>query len=116
MIKIKRVYDPIADTDGYRVFVDRMWARGLKKDTAHIDLWEKDIAPTHELRKWFGHDPEKFEEFARRYTAELLANPAFAPFKAAISQKAEQGDVTLLYSAHDQAHNNAVVLLQALSI
>uniref|UniRef100_A0AB33JC80 DUF488 domain-containing protein n=1 Tax=Prevotella sp. GTC17262 TaxID=3236797 RepID=A0AB33JC80_9BACT len=116
MIKTKRIYDPIADTDGYRVLIDRLWARGLKKDTAHIDLWKKEIAPTNELRKWFGHDPAKFEEFARRYEAELSANPVFADFKTMIRQKAEQGDVTLLYSTHDETHNNAVVLLRALSI
>ncbi|KGI60794.1 hypothetical protein HMPREF3034_01540 [Prevotella sp. DNF00663] len=116
MIKTKRIYDPVADTDGYRVLVDRLWPRGLKKETAHIDLWEKEIAPTNELRKWFGHAPEKFEEFARRYQEELQANPRFADFETMIRQESEQGDVTLLYSAHDEAHNNAVVLLNILSI
>lgn len=111
-IKLKRIYDPAEEADGYRILVDRMWPRGVKKDSAHIDLWEKEIAPSAELRKWFGHIPERFAEFSQRYEAELAANPAFAGFAKTV--KAQPGNVTLLFGAKDTEHNNAVVLAKLL--
>jgi hypothetical protein len=106
-IRIKRVYElPTAD-DGQRVLIDRLWPRGLSKEKAQIDVWEKEIAPSNELRKWFGHEPEKFEEFERRYCKELENNPSVQPF---IEMLKQHELITLLYSAHDAEHNNAVVL------
>src|SRR5674476_1690666 len=98
MINLKRVYEGASPSDGFRVLVDRLWPRGISKEEAHIDEWLRDIAPTTELRKWFGHDPEKWPEFRRRYRAELDANPeALKP----LLEAAREGDVTLLYSARD---------------
>ena len=106
-IRIKRVYElPTAD-DGQRVLIDRLWPRGLSKEKAQIDVWEKEIAPSNELRKWFGHEPEKFEEFERCYCKELENNPSVQPF---IEMLKQHELITLLYSAHDAEHNNAVVL------
>lgn len=104
---LKRVYLPPEPSDGQRVLVDRLWPRGMSKHEAKVDLWLKDVAPSSELRTWFGHDPAKWQEFGRRYTAELRANPA--PVDE-LRQLAAAGDVTLLYGAHDEAHNQAVVL------
>jgi uncharacterized protein YeaO (DUF488 family) len=104
---LKRAYDPPAPEDGTRILVDRLWPRGLKRDHARIDLWLKDIAPSTDLRSWFGHRPERWEEFARRYHAELKANPD--PLKQ-IREAASSGPCTLLYAAHDTERNNAVVL------
>lgn len=109
-LALKRVYEPPADTDGKRVLVERLWPRGLSKDRVAIDLWLKEVAPTTELRKWFGHDPEKWPEFQKRYRAELKTNPALAELR----ELASQGDVTLIYSAHDEQHNAAVVLKHVL--
>lgn len=109
-LRIKRAYLAAEEADGRRILVDRLWPRGLKKEKARIDEWQKDIPPTGELRKWFGHESERFPEFSRRYQAELDANPAAHDFAAAVSQWLEAGNVTLLYSAKDEAHNNAVVL------
>ena len=107
ILKIKRVYLPAEDSDGYRVLVDRLWPRGIKKENAKIDLWTKELAPSTELRKWFGHIPERFEEFSKRYVEELNSNPSVAP----IVEEIRQHDVvTLLYGAKDEEHNNAVVL------
>ena len=107
MIRIKRVYDPPAKEDGSRFLIDRLWPRGMKKETLHVAAWYKEVAPSNELRRWFSHDPAKWKDFQRRYRAELTANPAVCqPLLAA----AEQGDITLLYSAHDTEHNNAVAL------
>lgn len=110
-IKTKRVYDEPAPEDGYRVLVDRLWPRGLSKDKARIDWWPKQIAPSTELRKWFGHAPERFDEFAARYRLDLAANPKFEEFRQGL---AVHPVVTLLYAAHDTAHNQAVVLQQIL--
>ena len=107
--KIKRIYEPITANDGYRVLVDRLWSRGISKERAALDEWAKDIAPTNELRQWFGHDPEKFAEFASRYTEELDANSVAATLK---QQWQEHPVVTLLYSAKDIEHNQAAVLQQ----
>lgn len=106
-IRIRRVYDPPERGDGARVLVDRLWPRGLSKDRAGLAAWLKDIAPSAELRAWFGHDPERFAEFSRRYRAELAGNGAAVDELRSLIAK---GPVTLLYGAHDEAHNNAVVL------
>jgi uncharacterized protein YeaO (DUF488 family) len=107
MIKLKRVYDPVAATDGPRFLVERLWPRGIKKTALKLDAWMKDAAPTTELRQWFGHDPKKWREFRRRYFLELRANPDALD---SILKAARNGPVTLLYSSHDVEHNNAVAL------
>lgn len=106
---LKRVYEQPEETDGIRVLVDRLWPRGLKKEEAHIDLWLKEVAPSTELRKWFGHDPEKFAEFRRRYEAELTSERGKAAL-AKLRDLCKQGHVTLVFAAHDAEHSNAVVL------
>jgi len=107
MIRIKRAYEAYAKEDGARFLVDRLWPRGMKKEALHMEAWCKDAAPSNELRHWFNHDPAKWKDFQRRYRAELTASPAaWQPLLDA----AEQGDITLLYSAHDTEHNNAVAL------
>ena len=106
-VKMKRAYESPAANDGTRVLVDRLWPRGLKKSDAAIDHWAKELAPSTELRRWFGHDPDKWNEFQRRYVAELEANPvAWQPLLAA----AQAGTLTLVYGAKDTLHNDAVVL------
>jgi uncharacterized protein YeaO (DUF488 family) len=107
-IAIKRVYEPVSATDGYRILVDRLWPRGLSKDHAAVDLWLKDIAPSTELRRWFGHDPSKWDEFRRKYSAELATH---AEDVAQIRKLAKRRRVTLVYGARDTEHNDAVVLL-----
>ncbi len=112
-IKIKRVYEPSAKEDGMRILVDRLWPRGLTKQKANVDLWLKEIAPSTELRKWFGHDPEKWEGFQKRYRRELKKN------KEAISilkEKMKEQPITLLYGAKDEEHNEALVLLNYLGM
>ena len=107
MIKLKRVYDERSSTDGVRYLVERLWPRGVKKASLHLDGWVKDIAPSTELRKWFSHDPKKWEEFQRRYFAELDRTPeVWEP----ILRAARKGTVTFLFSSHDTEHNNAVAL------
>ena len=106
-VRIKRAYEPPARGDHCRVLVDRVWPRGVSKDTLKADLWLKDIAPTTELRKWFGHDVARWDEFQRRYRKELDA--AEAPLET-LRERLRQGRVTLLYGAKDEAHNQAVVL------
>ncbi|MGE5568402.1 MAG: DUF488 domain-containing protein [Rhodospirillales bacterium] len=107
MIKLKRVYEEESSDDGVRYLVERLWPRGVKKTSLRIDGWLKDAGPSTELRKWFSHDPAKWQEFRRRYFAELdRAAEAWAP----ILDAARQGTVTLLYSSHDTEHNNAVAL------
>ena len=107
MIRIKRVYEPPARGDGRRILVERLWPRGMKKEALHADAWLKEVAPSTELRRWFGHRVERWEEFRRRYRKELDANAsAWEPLLAAY----RRGTVTLLYSAHDTLHNGAVVL------
>ena len=107
MLQIKRTYDPPARADGRRILVERLWPRGMKKEALAADAWMKEVAPSTELRKWFDHRVERWEEFTRRYRAELTANPtAWQP----ILDASRRGTVTLLYSAHDVLHNGAVVL------
>ena len=107
MIKVKRIYDPPVRTDGKRVLVDRLWPRGIRKDAAKIDLWLRDIAPSSGLRKWFGHDPEKWTLFRERYARELEAK---ADMVGQLRSAAKKGTVTLLFSAKDEERNNAVAL------
>ncbi len=110
-VKLKRAYEPPSPEDGTRILVDRLWPRGLSKQKAALDCWMKDIAPSTELRKWFGHDPARWDEFQRRYFAELDAQPeAWQP----ILRAAHRGNVTLLYGARDVEHNNAVALKEYL--
>ena len=107
MIKTKRAYDPAASSDGKRFLVDRLWPRGVTKEKLQLDAWLKDVAPSDSLRKQFHHDPAKWDEFQRRYCAELDAHPtAWQP----ILQAARRGTVTLVYAARDPEHNNAVAL------
>jgi len=106
-IKLKRAYEPPALDDGIRVLIDRLWPRGVKKADAGIDEWMKEIAPSTELRKWFGHDPERWPEFRRRYKSEVRQHPE--QFDR-LRYLAQHGRLTLVFSAHDQAHNDAVVL------
>lgn len=111
--QLKRAYDPQSPDDGFRVYIDRLWPRGLSHETFHYDLWDKDIAPSTELREWFHQDPEnRWAEFAAKYSAELKAMPAFDALRRLLATKPK---VTLLYSSHDEAHNNAVVVLDALT-
>lgn len=105
--KIERIYESTASDDSYRVLVDRLWPRGISKERAALNEWNKEIAPTDELRKWFNHDPEKFPEFSRRYMKELDNNPAAAEAK---NNWNKQSAVTLLYGAKDAEHNQAIVL------
>ena len=111
-MKIKRAYAPAEESDGYRILVDRLWPRGISKEKAQIDLWLKSVAPSNELRKWFGHDPEKFPEFEQRYRAELAGSGALDELRAVLW---EHPDATLLFAAHDEEHNNAVVLKELLA-
>jgi len=107
-IKIKRVYDKYEIDDGYRIFVDRLWPRGMKKDDARIDLWFKDIAPSDELRKWFAHDPHKWEEFKKKYFEELDRKSDLV--KELVKLIKEKGKVTFLFSAKEKNFNNCVAL------
>jgi len=111
MFAIKRVYDEPADSDGFRVLTDRLWARGLTKEKARVDLWFKDVAPSTELRKWFNHDPAKWSEFKKRYRAELDESGELDALRAL---GREHKKVTLLYGAHDKEQNQAVALMEFL--
>ncbi len=110
-LRLKRAYEPVAPDDGVRILVDRLWPRGLSKVDAALDEWVKDIAPSTELRQWFGHDPERWREFRRRYKAELRQH---AQDLARIRALAKTRTVTLVYSAHDEEHNDAIVLKEVL--
>lgn len=106
-LRLKRAYDKPEDGDGQRILVDRLWPRGLSKDRAHIDHWAREVAPSDALRRWFGHDPEKWGEFQRRYREELRANGEVV---AALRDRVGGRRATLVYAAHDTQHNNAVAL------
>ena len=110
-IAVKRVYEPAARADGQRVLIDRVWPRGITKEKAALTLWLKDIAPSAELRTWFGHDPARWDEFRHRYRDELLHRPELL---GELRSLAQHGPVTLVYSAHDQLHNDAIVLRDVL--
>lgn len=106
-LKVKRVYDPASETDGVRILVDRLWPRGMTKQAARIDRWMKDLAPSHDLRRRFHHDPEQWEAFKAAYFEELAAQPAAV---ADLQTEMVRGQVTLIYAASDQQHNNALAL------
>ena len=110
-IFIKRIYEPPSTNDGYRVLVDRLWPRGIKKQDARIDEWLKEVAPSTELRKWFNHEPEKWKAFTKKYAGELRASSAYKSLQSLIEQ---HGAVTLVYAARDEHFNQAVALQQML--
>jgi uncharacterized protein YeaO (DUF488 family) len=110
-IALKRVYEPAGKDDGTRILVDRLWPRGVSTDKAKVDLWLRDIAPSDDLRKWYGHDVDKWPQFRKWYRTEISRNPDLLdPIRDALAK----GDVTLLFAAKDEAHNNAVVLKERL--
>ena len=111
MINLKRAYEKPDKQDGFRVLVERLWPRGLKKEAVALDLWLKDVAPSPELRRWFGHDPARWEEFCRRYWIELAERPAAVKV---LREKLREGNVTLVYGSRDQEHNAAVALKEFL--
>ena len=110
-VRLKRAYEPAEPADGYRVLVDRLWPRGVAKEAARLDDWARELAPSDELRRWFGHDPAKFAEFRRRYRAELAAREEKL---RELRRRARRGTVTLVYAARDPEHNDAVVLAELL--
>ncbi|MGO2768836.1 DUF488 domain-containing protein [Pseudomonas taetrolens] len=109
-VMLKRAYELPSETDGQRILVDRLWPRGVAKAKARIDLWLKDVAPSTELRQWFGHDPDKWPEFKKRYRDELKNNPALSE----LQELSRHGDITLIYGARNQSNNEAVVLKEIL--
>jgi uncharacterized protein YeaO (DUF488 family) len=113
MVRLKRAYEAASARDGYRVLVDRLWPRGVTKEGLRLQLWAKDLAPSPGLREWFGHDPARFDEFAKRYRQELRAAPAGA-LLAELARRSARGTVTLVYGARDEEHNGAVVLKDAI--
>lgn len=113
MVKLKRVYDPASRNDGYRVLVERLWPRGLRKEDLPLGAWVKEVAPSTELRKWFGHDPERWPEFKKRYRKELEEGLASERLRE-LAARAVHHTVTLVFSSHDTEHNNAVVLKEEL--
>ena len=106
-VRLKRAYEPPASDDGIRILIDRLWPRGVKKTDAAIDEWMKEIAPSTKLRKWFNHDPERWQEFRRRYQTEIRHHPDEFDRLRTLAQR---GRITLVFSAHDEAHNDTVVL------
>ncbi len=112
MIKIKRIYEPASPDDGKRVYIDRLWPRGMKKEEVKMDEWLKDISPSDNLRKWFGHDPAKYAEFKKRYKKELEKQ---SEILERLRKEGKKGTVTLLFSARDVEHNNATVMRELLS-
>ncbi|HZS01149.1 MAG TPA: DUF488 family protein [Chloroflexota bacterium] len=112
-VQIRRAYEPPTATDGYRVLIDRVWPRGITKEEARLDEWARDLAVPTDLRRWFGHDPAKWDEFRRRYRAMLLA-PERRGALDALAERARHGTVTIVYGARDEQHNNAVVLAEVL--
>jgi uncharacterized protein YeaO (DUF488 family) len=110
-VRLKRAYEPAADSDGYRVLIDRIWPRGISKEQARLDAWARELAPSTELRRWFGHEPAKFEEFRRRYRDELATQDEKL---RELRRRAGQGTLTLVYAARDTERNDAVVLAELL--
>ena len=110
-IRIKRAYEPPTDDDGTRILIDRLWPRGVKKENLALDQWAKELSPSTELRQWFGHDPARWQEFRRRYAAQLRQRTDLLDPLRALARK---GPITLVYSAHDEAHNNAVAMREFL--
>jgi uncharacterized protein YeaO (DUF488 family) len=113
MVRVKRAYEPASSRDGYRVLVDRLWPRGLRKEDAALDAWLKELAPSDALRKWFGHDPTRWQDFRERYERELRRPDAQSEL-GDLARRAAEKTVTLVYAAHDEEHNNAVVLAEKL--
>ena len=109
MLRLKRAYEPVDPADGFRVLVERLWPRGLRKEQAHLDAWLKDVAPSDALRKWFHHDPGRWTEFKQRYADELHSAAARSAMKD-LARRATSETVTLVFSSHDEEHNSAVVL------
>jgi uncharacterized protein YeaO (DUF488 family) len=114
MVRIRRAYEEPLQGDGYRVLVDRLWLRGVRREALRLGLWAKDLAPSPSLRQWFGHDPGRFREFTQRYQAELQAAPA-RTLLADLARRAAVGTVTLVFGARDEEHNGAVVLRDAIA-
>jgi uncharacterized protein YeaO (DUF488 family) len=110
-IRLKRAYEPPASSDGYRVLIDRLWPRGVSRKQAKLSAWERDLAPSAELRQWFGHQPSRFEEFRRRYIDQLREQ---RPRLTELRRRARNSTLTLVYAAHDSEHNDAVVLAAVL--
>jgi uncharacterized protein YeaO (DUF488 family) len=110
-VRLKRAYESPAASDGYRVLIDRLWPRGVRREGAHLDEWARELAPSGELRRWFAHDPVRFGEFRRRYTAELAEQDEKL---RELRRRARHGTLTLVYAAHDEEHNDAVVLAEIL--
>lgn len=113
-IFMKRIYEPYEETDGCRILVDRMWPRGISKEAANLSYWLKELAPSNELRKWFCHKPELFEEFSKRYLDELRTDEKKLEYIGQIIEMGTKGNVTLLYGAKDPVHNHALVLMEEL--
>jgi uncharacterized protein YeaO (DUF488 family) len=110
-VRAKRVYDPVEDGDGYRILVDHVWPRGISRERARLDDWARELAPSDELRNWFGHDPARFAEFRARYRDELADH---SDRLAELRRRATRGPVTIVYAARDREHNNGVVLSELL--
>ena len=110
-IRLKRAYEPAAPADGYRILIDRLWPRGVSRHEAKLDDWDKELSPSTELRRWFAHEPSRFQEFRRRYIEELRDE---RPRLKALRRRAREGTLTLVYSAHNTEHNDAVVLAKVL--
>src|SRR5439155_6932728 len=110
-VRLKRVYEPAKRSDGYRILIDRIWPRGVSRERAALDAWEPELAPSAELRTWFGHDPGRFEEFRRRYADELRWQ---RPRLTELRRRARDGTLTLVFSARDTEHNDAVVLAEVM--
>lgn len=110
-IRVKRAYDPATESDGYRILIDRLWPRGVSRERARLDEWDRELPPSSALRKWFGHQPRRFEEFRRRYVEELRTQ---RPKLTELRRRARRGTLTLVYSARDPQHNDAVVLAEVL--
>ena len=110
-VRLKRAYEPAEPADGFRILIDRLWPRGVSRRQAKLDEWNRELAPSTELRRWFGHDPERFAEFRRRYVDELRDQRSAL---AALRARARRGPLTLVYGAKDSEHNDAVVLAEVL--
>ncbi len=110
-VRLKRAYDPAAASDGYRVLIDRLWPRGVTRERAQLDDWERELPPSTQLREWFGHEPSRFEEFRRRYVEELQGERSRL---SALRHRAREGTLTLVYAARDTEHNDAIVLAEVL--
>jgi uncharacterized protein YeaO (DUF488 family) len=110
-VRVKRVYEPAERSDGYRILIDRLWPRGVSHERARLDAWERDLAPSAALRDWFGHQPDLFDEFRRRYVSELLEHRSLL---SRLRQRARHGTLTLVYAARDTEHNDAVVLSEVI--